>query len=155
MRTCLLAAASVLLSVPAAAQGARATPAASDSLTREILTMDDSLSATFNRHDADALMRLFAPDVEFYHDIDGLQRYADVDAGFHSLLQQIPDIRRERVGALEVYPVPRYGAMEVGDHRFCHAENGKPVCGTFHFLQLWRRDPEGWRLTRVMSYGHE
>ena len=116
--------------------------------------MDDSLSASFNAHDLAALMSLFAPDLEFYHDTGGLQSFQAVQTGFRNLFANGNDIRRERVGALEVYPVPNYGAIEIGTHRFCHTERGRLDCGSFRFVQLWRREAEGWRIARVVSYGH-
>jgi ketosteroid isomerase-like protein len=120
----------------------------------EIRTMDDSLSAVFNAHNADALMTLFARDVEFYHDTDGLENYEAVSAGFHRMLASGNGMRRERVGALEVYPVKGYGAIQVGAHQFCHTENGRQICGTFRFLHLWRRESGHWQIARVMSYAH-
>jgi hypothetical protein len=116
--------------------------------------MDDSLSAAFNAHNTNALMSLFATDLEFYHDTQGVQNYEAVSAGFRSLFASSSDIRRERVGALEVYPVRGYGAIEVGAHRFCHTERGRRDCGTFKFVQLWRHDTSGWKIARVVSYGH-
>jgi ketosteroid isomerase-like protein len=133
--------------VPAAAP-------APDSLSHEIQMLDDSLSAAFNAHEIDALMSLFAADVEFYHDAGGLQDFNAVKAGFASLFAQKNGIRRERVGALEVYPVPGFGAIEIGTHRFCHQESGRTVCGTFKFVHVWRRRADGWKLARVVSYGH-
>jgi ketosteroid isomerase-like protein len=129
-------------------------PTAQSALTSEIRSMDDSLSAVFNAHNADALMSLFARDVEFYHDTDGLENYEAVSAGFHRMLAGGTDMRRERVGALEVYPVKGYGAIQVGAHQFCHTENGRQICGTFRFLHLWRRESGHWQIARVMSYAH-
>ena len=123
-------------------------------LQTEIQGMDDSLSAAFNAHNANALMSLFATDLEFYHDTQGVQDYQAVSAGFRSLFASNSDIRRERVGAFEVYPVRGYGAIEVGAHRFCHTERGRRDCGTFKFVQVWRREVEGWKIARVVSYGH-
>ncbi len=116
--------------------------------------MDDTLSAAFNAHNLDELMSLFAPDVEFYHDIQGRQDFAMVRKGFGGLFSQNNGIRRERVGPLSIYPIPDYGAIEIGVHRFCHPESGKIDCGTFNFVQVWRRDSTRWRLARVISYGH-
>lgn len=66
-----------------------------------------------------------------------------------------PDIRRELMpGSLEAYPIPGYGAMEIGTHRFCHTEAGTEVCGTFGFLQIWRLVDGAWKVTREVSYGH-
>ena len=123
-------------------------------LQTEISGLDDSLSAAFNAHNADALMSLFARDLEFYHDTQGVQDYQAVSAGFRSLFGSNSDIQRERVGALEVYPVRGYGAIEVGTHRFCHTEGGRRDCGTFKFVQVWRREIRGWKIARVVSYGH-
>jgi len=123
-------------------------------LQAEISGLDDSLSAAFNAHNADALMSLFARDLEFYHDTQGVQNYQAVSAGFRSLFGSNSDIQRERVGALEVYPVRAYGAIEVGTHRFCHTAGGRRDCGTFKFVQVWRREISGWKIARVVSYGH-
>ena len=123
-------------------------------LAIEIRAMDDSMTARFNAHDAEALMALFASDAEFYHDTQGFQDYHAVSAGFHGLFASGSDIRRERLEPLDVYPIPGYGAMEVGEHRFCHTEGGRQDCGTFKFVQVWRRTSNGWKIARVMSYGH-
>lgn len=50
--------------------------------------------------------------------------------------------------------MPGFGAMQFGEHRFCHTENGKPDCGTFRFAHVWRKEGETWKLSRVLSYGH-
>ena len=123
-------------------------------LYREIQVMDDSLSAAFNAHKIDALMSLFATELEFYHDIQGLQDFNAVRAGFSSVFASNHDIRRERVGTLEVYAIPHYGAIEVGTHRFCHEDSGRTDCGTFRFVQLWHRQTGSWKIARVISYGH-
>jgi ketosteroid isomerase-like protein len=129
------------------------TPVPDQALLPEIRGMDDSLSAAFNAHDANGLMSLFARDLEFYHDTQGLQNFEAVIAGFRALFAS-SDIRRERVGSLEVYRVRGYGAIEVGTHRFCHTEASWQDGGTFKFVQLWRRDANGWIIARVVSYGH-
>jgi len=139
---------------PAEAAAHGAEPVSSD-LYRAIGNRDDALTAAFNDHDVQTLMALFDDDVEFYHDAGGLQRYADVKAAFTGLFAQNNGIRRELVpGSLRVYPIRNYGAMELGSHRFCHLENGRQDCGTFAFLQIWRHSGEGWKITRVASYGH-
>lgn len=123
-------------------------------LAAEIRAMDDSMTVAFNAHDADALMSLFTSDVEFYHDLQGLQDYRAISAGFQGLFASGSDIRRERTGTLEVYPIHGYGAIEVGAHRFCHTEGTRQNCGTFKFVQVWRRGSGGWKIARVVSYGH-
>ena len=129
-------------------------PPSDTSLAADIRAMDDRMTAAFNAHDADALMSLFSPDVEFYHDGQGLQDFKAVSAGFRGLFASGSDIRRQRLDPLEVYPVPGYGALEVGTHRFCHTEGSRQDCGAFEFVQVWKRDSTGWKITRVISYGH-
>ena len=128
---------------------------ASSALYREISDRDVALTAAFNAHDLRALMALFADDVEFYHDTGGLQHYAEVRAGFGNLFGRNDGIRRNLVaGSLRVFPIKGYGAIELGSHRFCHEENAKEICGTFAFVQLWRQSDAGWKIARVVSYGH-
>ena len=80
---------------------------------------------------------------------------AGICAGFRTTAKQNNQLKRELVkGSLEVYPIPGYGAMEIGAHTFCHIENGKQECGTFKFVHIWQKNKEGWQITRVVSYGH-
>ena len=117
--------------------------------------MDSSLSEAFNAHDVSRLMSLFARDVEFYHDTQGLQTYDEVASGFKGLFAGDDRIERTLVpGSLEVYPIKDYGAIEIGVHQFCHQENGEQECGSVRFLQVWKREGDQWVITRVVSYGH-
>lgn len=124
------------------------------SLREEIARADSAMFDAFNRHDVDALMASFTEDLEFYHDKDGALAAADVRSGFKRLFESNKDIRRELVpGSLEVYPLGKWGALEVGEHRFCHEDNGRPDCGTFKFVQVWQRVGDAWKVRRVISYG--
>ncbi len=121
----------------------------------EIARMDAAMFDAFNAQDIDTLMALFSSDLEFYHDKGGLQSYSEVTAGFQRLFAQKNGLRRDLVkGSLEVYPIKGYGAIEVGEHRFCHSEAGQPDCGTFKFLHVWKENGGKWQVTRVVSYGH-
>ena len=124
-------------------------------LYRTIAKQDSLMQDAYNRHDAKALLALFSDDLEFYHDNGGLARKEDIGKGFADLFSRNDGIRRELVpGTLRVFPVKDYGAMELGAHRFCHMENGKQDCGTFEFVQIWKRTGDRWQITRVVSYGH-
>ncbi|HTO74184.1 MAG TPA: nuclear transport factor 2 family protein, partial [Gemmatimonadales bacterium] len=159
MRFCpaVLVGLAIGVALPTAAE-AQAEPAgrdAPDSLTVLMTRLDRELFDRANAHDLPGLMALFAPDLEFYHDKGGLQHWKDVEAGFRSIFEQNNGMHRELVaGSLEVYPIPNYGAMEAGRHRFCHQEKGKEECAVFKFVQIWRQDSTGWKVTRVVSYGH-
>ncbi len=130
-------------------------PAEAEPLEARGAALDAALSAAFNAHDLDRLMALFTEDVEFYHDNEGLQHRAGVEAGFRGLFAQGNGIERDLVpGSLAIYPLPGFGLLEVGSHRFCHQENGRPDCGTFSFAHVWRQEGPNWRISRVLSYGH-
>ena len=117
--------------------------------------MDSAMFDAFNGHDVDRLMLMFTNDIEFYHDTGGLTNYVQTKENFEKLFANTPDIRRDLVkGSLEVYPIKDYGAIEIGEHVFCHKENGKDDCGTFKFAMVWRKDGDSWKVSRVISYGH-
>jgi ketosteroid isomerase-like protein len=117
--------------------------------------MDKAMFDAFNAHNTDALMSLFADDLEFYHDKGGLTNYQQTAESFRKLFSGTPDIKRELVeGSLEVYPVKDHGAIEIGTHRFCHKEDGKDDCGSFKFVMVWQKVGGLWKVSRVISYGH-
>lgn len=156
-----------LLSLPAAAADA---PAAAvlpegEALTRVIRERDEALfSITFETCDLDALRPMLADDLEFYHDKGGVTaRSADEFvaviarncAGWRE--PQAWRSRRELVAAtLRVDPIPGYGAMEVGEHRFHERQGDGPerLAGAAGFAMVWKLEDGQWKLSRVLSYGH-
>ena len=111
--------------------------------------------AAFNAHDIGTLMSFFADDLEFYHDNDGRLSRTQVAQDFTRLFSQNNGLRRDLVAqTLEVHPVPGYGAIELGSHRFCHMENAREDCGVFRFAHVWQLKDGRWRVTRVLSFGH-
>lgn len=124
-------------------------------LHSEIASADSALFTAFNQRDITRFRSHFSRDLEFYQDNEGVENYAQTMKDFGKMFGQPAPIRRELVpGSLEVYPIKDYGAIEVGRHRFCHVENGKNDCGTFSFVHIWRRTKAGWKVSRVVSYGH-
>jgi ketosteroid isomerase-like protein len=152
----LLLAALFSISGQAADQpGASNRQAKSGELFETIARMDMAIFDAFNAHDVERLMALFTDDLEFYHDSGGLTDYRQTKESFKKMFASTADIHRELVkGSLEVYPIKDYGAIEIGEHRFCHKENGKDDCGTFKFAMIWRKSGESWKIPRVISYGH-
>jgi hypothetical protein len=125
-------------------------------LLEAIKKMDAAIFDAFNAHDADRLMSFFTEDLEFYHDTGGLGNYRQNADDFKKMFASTPDIRRDLVPeSLEVYPIKDYGAMEIGQHRFCHKENLQDDCGTFGFAMVWRKMGDSWKISRVLSYGHK
>jgi len=146
----------VLLVLSILSRAAEAPDKAQTELFETIVRLDGEIFGAFNRHDVARLMALFTEDLEFYHDSGGLSNYAQNAEDFKKMFASTPDIRRDlEPGSLQVYPIKDYGAMEIGRHRFCHKENGRDDCGTFGFAMVWRKTGDSWRISRVLSYGHQ
>lgn len=127
------------------------------SLERTISSLDSAVFGAFNRcaepGQLEAHAAYFAENVEFYHDTGGVtwnradmlantQRYA---CG-HFTRELLP-------GSLAVYPIKDFGAIEQGTRRLCQQGSGKCE-GLADFVIVWHRTADGWRITRVLSYGH-
>lgn len=124
-------------------------------LYKEIKTQDSLLFNAFNSRDTGLFKSMFTEDLEFFHDQGGLTGYKHTVDFMRSVAQPGNDLKRELVsGSLEVYPVPGYGAIQKGEHLFCHTENGKMICGTFQFIHIWQQKEGVWKIARVVSFGH-
>jgi len=129
--------------------------ATSGDLYQTVASKDSELFRAFNAHDGEKLKTFFTEDLEFYHDKTGLTNYDQTNESFNKMFDQNNGIKRELTpNSLEVYPIKDYGAIEIGEHRFCHAENGKNDCGTFPFIMLWQNNGGNWKVSRVISYNH-
>ena len=137
-------------------EAAKKKAATSGELFETIARKDREVFDAFNAHDLDGLMARFTEDLEFYDDGGGgPSNYQQTKDDFRKLFANVPDIHRELLpGTLEVYPLKGYGAIQVGQHRFCHQENGKPDCGVMKFSMVWRQTGDTWKLSRVLSYAH-
>lgn len=141
-----------MLGATAAHAGAPDAIPTGEALTRTITALDTKVFDAYNTCDMDTFAQYFSEDVEFYHDKGGLStsRDAVVNAVRNNICHKI---RRERVGAIEVYPIKDFGAIETGTHRFCQIATGKCE-GMGKFLHIWRYRDGQWQLTRVVSYDH-
>lgn len=143
-----------LLAACNAHAGETSSPASPDSeLYRIVAELDARLFDAYNRCDLDAFRALLADDLEFYHDQGGLMLGADAVA--EATRKHIcGKVRRELVpGTLEVDRIEGYGAIELGSHRFCELE-GEHCMGIARFVQVWKRDGDDWKATRIISFGH-
>jgi ketosteroid isomerase-like protein len=132
-----------------------AAPQDETALTADIRKQDAAFFGAFNAHELGPMMAFFADDVEFYHDKDGLQSFDQLKAGFQTMFSRNDGIRRDLMPAtLRVYPVPNYGAIETGTHKFCHIERGKEECGAFQFVLVWKKLDGRWRVARALSFDH-
>lgn len=148
----LLAAPTTFAQAPAdtPAKKAKDTP---EELFRRVEALDRSLFEAFNTCDLKKLESYFIPELEFYHDNDGLTPSRDKFIG--DVKKNVcGKFRRELVaGTMEVYALGDYGAMYSGTHRFCKV--GASRCeGQGKFVHIWQNKAGDWKLTRVISYDH-
>lgn len=126
-------------------------------LFNTIAHQDSVMFDAFNNRKLDVMETLFTPDVEFYNDGKGVTGYDATMAGFKGIFEnkQAADLRRDLVKeSLEVYPMPGYGAIEMGTHIFTHTENGQKIIGTMKFVHIWQLKDGQWKVARVVSVGH-
>ncbi len=148
----LLAASSAIAQTLADAP-AKKTKDTPEELFRRVESMDRALFDAFNTCDLKKLESFFIPELEFYHDNDGLSPSRDKFIG--DVKKNVcGKFRRELVaGTMEVYPLGDYGAMYTGTHRFCKV--GASRCeGQGKFMHIWQNKAGDWKLTRVISYDH-
>ena len=150
----------VLGGVLAAGAAAGADEAA---LPAQLLAMDTALFDAFNACDTTKFATFLADDIEFYHDKQGLisrQKLLDDFAStcVRRLKGEQPRVRRELVpGSLETWPLPSFGGIQEGRHRFYEQTAGRPdtLVGTGRFLHVWKRVGDTWKVARIVSYDHK
>ena len=130
----------------------------SKELYDSIAYLDSVFFSAFNTRDIDKLKSLLSENLEFYHDLGGVTNYdQNVDA-FKKNFEGERRVRRELAkSTLEVYPIKDFGAVETGIHRFYATEKGKQeqLSSEAKFVQLWQRKDGKWKITRIISYGHQ
>jgi hypothetical protein len=119
-----------------------------DTITR----MDSLFFDAYNTCKENVMESFFAEDIEFYHDRGGL------NTSKKDLLLALKNnicgkVTRELLkGSIEVYPIPGYGAVQMGAHRF---HNNQEPSGTpsrySKFVHTWHRVDGQWKLARVIS----
>lgn len=155
-----------LLLISAAIAAASAPMPEGPALRTSIEARDAELFQLFFQGCDPAKLRpMLADDIEFYHDKGGFV-FRSAEAMVADYTKQCaerakPDSWRSRrelvTSSLIVDPVPGYGAMEAGDHLFYERKGEGPekLAGSARFTMVWVWSDEGWKLSRVLSYGHK
>lgn len=121
-----------------------------DSLYKTIVTLDSTLFDAYNNCNMEVYASLFSEDLEFYHDKGGLSK-SKTDMVESVKKYVCNKVRRElKPGSIEVSPVPGFGAIELGKHRFHNiAENSESPYA--NFVVVWKYSNNKWLITRVIS----
>ncbi len=125
-----------------------------DALTHRVSELDAQVFDAYNKCELKQFGNFIATDVEFFHDNAGLMltRAKVVEATEKYICNKV---RRELVaGSLRVYPIKDYGAIAIGEHRFCEMPANECV-GIAKFTNVWRNQEGVWQMTRILSYDHQ
>lgn len=131
------------------------TTQANAGLYQKIQKADKTLFDAFNNCDINTQASMLSTELEFYHDIVGVSDFEDtIKVTKKNCDGKLGLIRTLVPGSMVVYPIKDFGAVQIGEHTFCHKVNGVNDCGTFGFTHIWKDTDEGWLVHRVVSYGH-
>jgi ketosteroid isomerase-like protein len=123
-----------------------------------IAYMDSIFFNAFNTRDINTVTSTLSENLEFYHDQGGVTNFAQNIEAFKRNFASDRRVRRELVkSSLEVYPIKYFGAVETGIHRFYATEKDQQekLSSEAKFLQVWQKKDGKWKLTRIISYGHD
>ena len=117
-----------------------------------IVMMDSLLFDSYNNCKLDVFESLISEDLEFYHDRGGLSTSKPglVEAIKNNICGKVT--RELLKGSIEVYPIPNFGAVEMGAHRFYNNQEKERGPSRFSkFVQIWHNENGKWKLSRVVS----
>jgi hypothetical protein len=123
-------------------------------LAMRVNALDQELFGAFNTCDLEKFQSLLDPNVEFFHDKNGLSTGARVVTD--QVKQNVcGKVRRELVpDSVEVFPMDGFGALQTGRHRFYNPAASTTPSGEARFIHLWRNTSGNWQLFRVISFDH-
>ena len=125
---------------------------ASKEIYNTIVSLDSIFWEAYNTCDMEIQTKLYSDSIEFFHDQAGLIKSKQIilDATKNNICGKI---RRELVkGSIEVYPIPGFGAVEIGMHRFhnlAEIDRSNSLPGKFVFI--WQHQNNTWLIRQVIS----
>jgi hypothetical protein len=118
-----------------------------------IVRMDSIYFDTYNSCKLEKMASLTSDSLEFYHDKDGLMtsKAAFIEAIRNNICGKVT--RELMQGSIEVYPIPGYGAVEMGYHRFHNNQEAGGVSSRppSKFIIIWHQKKDKWEVARVVS----
>lgn len=142
-----------VIAVTASAQSKEIPPykPQSQELYNTIVHMDSVYFNAYNTCDMDTQAAIYSDSIEFYHDKGGLMTSKkDLLAALKANI--CGKVSRVLVqGSVEVYPVPGFGAIEIGYHRFINHQESETPSGPGRFVVFWRLRNGKWQITKVAS----
>lgn len=127
-------------------------PPGSKELYDTIVRLDSIFFDAYNHCQLDKMEALISDSVEFYHDKGGLMTSKKdiMDATKKNVCGKVT---RELIpGTIEVYPIPGYGAVQIGNHRFHNNQDPPNTPSPIgKFIHTWQNKNGIWQLRRIIS----
>lgn len=120
-------------------------------LHQEIVKMDSIFFSAYNTCNMKVQATILDEDIEFFHDKGGLS------TSKQEILQAIEKnicnkVQRTLIkGSVEVYPIPNYGAIQIGYHKFYNNQEPNAKSIPSKFITIWKKHKNSWSITRVVS----
>lgn len=120
-------------------------------LQRTMERLDSLFFKAYNTCDLATQATYYSDSIEFFHDKSGL------DTSKENILANTRKYVCGRVtrtlvpGSLEVSPLPGYGAVVLGSHRFHNSAEPDAPSMPSKFVMVWKQTSAGWKITKVIS----
>ncbi len=126
------------------------TPASKE-LHDSIVQMDKIFFDAYNNCSINVFEDLISENIEFYHDQGGLSTSKKnlIESLKNNICNKVT--RELLVGSIEVYPIPGYGAVQMGAHRFHNKAEPGAESRYAKFVHTWKKENGKWIITRVIS----
>lgn len=120
-------------------------------MQRTIEKLDSIYFNAYNKCDMKTQESLYSENLEFFHDKGGFSNSKE------DVLKAIEKnicgkVKRTLVkGSIEVYPIHKYGAVQIGYHKFFNNEEPNQKSVASKFIMIWQQKNESWKITKVIS----
>lgn len=120
-------------------------------LHQTILELDNAYFEAYNTCDLPTQASLMSDDLEFYHDLGGL------NTSKSEILKSIEanicgKVTRELVQeSVEVHEIKDFGAVEIGFHRFFNRQEPDAISKPSRFITVWKNTDGNWKMHRIVS----
>lgn len=116
-----------------------------------VVALDRTFFAAFNGCDLETQATMLADDLEFFHDSGGYtnSKTESMEAVRTNICGKVTRSLVE--GSIEVYPIPDYGAVQMGTHTFFNKREPDAPQSPGKFVHIWRNDDGVWQITKVIS----
>ena len=120
-------------------------------LYKKIKALDSIYFNAYNTCDMKTQTAMYSEEIEFFHDLAGLS--TSKSGVLKSIKKNIcGKVTRNLVdGSIEVYPIPGFGAIEMGYHSFYNKKEPDAKLIPSKFIIVWKKGEKNWKITKVIS----